>query len=482
MTTVPSPTVSEPRAIDDALRARVVIGLSGFKGPLIGPDSPDYDRARTVWNAMVDKHPGLIVRCTDTEDVVTAVNAARRLGVAFSVRGGGHSVSGKAHTDGGMTIDLSLMRQVQVVAEQHVVHAEGGCLLADVDEATEPHGLVVPTGTVSETGLGGLALGGGAGWLTRKHGLTCDNFLSLEVVLASGEVLEVSPAQHPDLFWALRGGGGNFGIVTRFTLQAHPFGPAMRIGVSLYRPQEAKQALREYAAKVPSLPRTVSWHGGLKRHMPPLPFVPDELVGERLMMLFSMWLDDADDPQGVDYTERLAQVGEPCLTATTVLPFGTGMQKALDPEFADGHRNYTKEAHLTALTDEAIDRLVDFWATMPMRGEAQVICLGGAINDVPEEAAAFSNRGAPYWLNLALHWDDPACDDDYIGQIRNAMTDLTSWTGPGAYINALNADESDRVVDAYGGPDNYARLGRIKALYDPGNFFRVNHNIAPVFT
>jgi hypothetical protein len=466
--------------INDTTREQLVALLEpGFQGPVIRPGGVEYDRARTVWNAMIDRRPGLIVRCTDAEDVRRAVNAARDLGIAFSVRGGGHSVSGKAHTDGGLTIDLGLMRTVEVDPQRRLVHAQGGALLADLDEATEPHGLVVPSGTVSETGLGGLALGGGAGWFTRKHGLTCDNFVCLEVVTADGRMLEVSPRQHPDLFWALRGGGGNFGIVTRFTLRGHPFGPAMQIGISLYQPQDAKEALREYARIVPSLPRTVSWHGALKRHMPPLPFVPRELVGQRLLMLFSMWLDDAQDEHGIEYTERLAHMGRPCLTATTVMPFGTGVQKILDPEFADGHRNYTKEAHLDSLSAEVTDRIVDFWATMPMEGEAQIICLGGAINDVQDSEAAFANRSSPWWLNLALRWDAADHDDEYAGQIRTFMTGLTPWTAPGAYVNALNGDDTDRVVEAYGGPDNYRRLGRVKARYDPANLFRVNHNIKP---
>ncbi|PWK86964.1 FAD/FMN-containing dehydrogenase [Lentzea atacamensis] len=474
-------TVVAARALDETLRAQLVIDLSsGFKGPLIHPDSAGYDVARAVWNGLIDKHPGLIARCVDTKDVVIAVNAARRLGVAVAVRGGGHSVAGKSHVDGGLTIDLSLMRRVQVDVAQHVVHAEGGCLLKDLDEATEPHGLAVPLGTVSETGLGGLALGGGAGWLTRKHGLTCDNFHSVEVVTANGEIVEASPERHPSLFWALRGGSGNFGIVTRFTLRAHRLGPPMRIGVSLYRPEDAAQALGEYAALAPTLPRIVGWHGALKRHMPPLPFVPDHLVGERLLMLFSMWLADAGDPESVKYAERLCRTGNPCLTTMTVLPFGTGMQKALDPEFADGHRYYTKQFHLGALSTEIVRLLVDFWATMPMRGEAQIIQLGGAMTDVPEDGSAFANRAVPWWLNVVLHWDDAACDDAYFDQTCEFAVKLTPHVAPGAYINSLNADEADRVVDAYGGPQKYTRLGRLKARYDPHNLFRINHNIEPV--
>jgi FAD/FMN-containing dehydrogenase len=465
--------VAAPLRIADQLGA-------GFKGDVIGPDHPEYGDRRQVWNAMVDKHPGVILRCTSTEDVVAAVNVARVNGLPPSIRCGGHSVSGKALSDGGLTIDLSGMREVTVDAVQGLVHAGGGCLLGDLDNATAPHGLIVPAGIMSETGVGGLALGGGIGWFSRKHGLTCDQFVSLELVLASGEVINVSETEHPELFWALKGGGGNFGVVTRFTFRAHRFGPMMRIGVSLYRPEDAAQALREYAEVVPTLPRTVGWHAALKDVMPALPFVPPELVGRRLLMLVAMWLDDADDPAGAELVERLTVVGRPAVAATTVMPFAARVQKLLDEEFADGHRYYTKEAHVSDLADEAIDTLVAFWKDMPMHGEVEIIGLGGAIGDVPEDATAFSNRGYLLWLNFAMSWDDPASDRDYVDRTRTIVGDLKPWTGKGIYVNMLNFDEMDRVVEAFGGPEKYARLGRVKAQYDPDNLFRMNYNITPV--
>src|ERR1700731_4460256 len=358
--------------IDEQLRLSIAEQLAGqFKGDLIGPDHAEYEQARTVWNAMIDRRPGLILRCTSTSDVVAAGTVAREHGLPPSVRCGGHNVAGKAMSDGGLTIDLSGLREVTVDAERKLVHGGGGCLLGHVDAATGPLGLIVPAGIMSETGVAGLALGGGIGWFSRKHGLTCDNFVSLEVVLASGEVIEVSADAHPDLFWALRGGGGNFGVVTRFTFQAYDFGPLMRIGVSLYEPEHAAQALRGYAAIVPTLPRTVGWHAALKHDMPALPFVPPSYVGKRLMMLISMWLDDAEDPAGAELITRLTETGEPCIKATTVLPFGAGVQRLIDVEFEDGHRYYTKEAHVADLASRAIDSQASFWQDIPGEGEGE---------------------------------------------------------------------------------------------------------------
>ncbi|TCV92379.1 FAD/FMN-containing dehydrogenase [Luteibacter rhizovicinus] len=467
-------------AVDRDMCRRIARQLSDtFKGELIGPTHTAYEDACHVWNGMVDKRPGLILRCTCTEDVVAAVNAARALHLPPSVRGGGHSVSGKALSEGGLTIDLGGMRRVSVDTGRKHVHAEGGCLLADVDEATARHGLIVPAGTVSETGIGGLALGGGIGWLSRKHGLTCDQFVSLELVLASGEVIEVSATGHSDLFWALKGGGGNFGVVTRFTFKAHTFGPMMHLGVSFYEPDDAAEALREYARIVPSLPRTVGWHASLKSNVPHLPFVRPDMVGKRMLMLVAMWLDDANAPEGHEIVERLIRIGKSRVATTNTIPFASSVQRLIDEEFGSGHRYYTKEAHVIDLADEAIDTLVDFWKDMPMHGEIEVINLGGAVSDIAEEASAFSHRQYLLWLNFAMRWDDPLKDRDYIEQIKKVAGDLRHWVGKGIYTNMLNFDEQDRVIEALGGSGKYAKLGRIKAKYDPTNFFRVNCNIEP---
>jgi hypothetical protein len=253
----------------------------------------------------------------------------------------------------------------------------------------------------------------------------------------------------------------------------------MRIGVSVYEPEDAVEALRAYAELVPTLPRSVGWHAALKHDLPPLPFVPPEYVGKRVLMLISMWLEDAEDPEGVELIDRLRSIGQPCITAATVLPFGAGVQHLIDSEFEDGHRYYTKEAHVADLAEGAIERLYDFWKDMPMEGEVEIIGLGGAIGDVPEADTAFSNRGYLLWLNFAMRWDDPADDADYIARTRTIVKDLAPWVGQGVYVNMLNFDELDRVAEAFGGAGKYAELGRVKAQYDPENLFRINYNIPP---
>ncbi len=453
---------------------------SSFSGEVLVSGQPGYEKARTIWNAMVDKKPAVVARCATTEDVVASINLARNHGLQVSVRCGGHGVTGKALADGGLTVDLTRMRGVDVSAGEQVVKAQGGCLLGDLDAATAQHGLIVPAGIVSETGVGGLALGGGIGWFSRKHGLTCDNFRSLKIVTADGEVIRTSGTEHPDLFWALHGGGGNFGAVTEFEFDAHRFGPEMRIGVALHQPEDAVAALAEYARIYPELPDHVGWHAALKQSMPGLPFVPEPLRGKRLLLMIVMYLDDAASDDGVQLVERLIAVGKPAAKAMTVMPFGARVQKLLDPEFPNGNRYYTKEAHINALPEEAVEILVARWGDMKMSGEIEIIGLGGAMARVSPEATAFPNRHHDWWLNFALHWDERSMDVSNVAQIRAAHDALQPWLGRGIYANMLNFDEADRLVDAYGGQERYDRLARVKAQYDPDNFFRSNNaSIAP---
>jgi FAD/FMN-containing dehydrogenase len=451
-----------------------------FAGDVLIAGQPGYDDARTIWNAMVDKKPVVIARCTTTNDVVTAVRLARRHDLQVSVRGGGHGVTGKALADGGLTIDLTRMRRVDVNPDGGVAKVEGGSLLGDVDAATAQHGMIVPAGIVSETGVGGLALGGGIGWFSRKHALTCDNFQSLKLVTAAGEIVTASETEHPDLFWALHGGGGNFGAVTEFEFKAHRFGPEMRIGVALHQPEDAVAALAEYAEIYPELPDHVGWHAALKQSMPGLPFVPEPLRGKRLLLMIVMYLDDAKSDDGIQLVERLIGVGKPAAKAMTVMPFGARVQKLLDPEFPNGNRYYTKEAHINTLPEEALEILVSRWGEMKMSGEIEIIGLGGAMARVSPDATAFPNRHHNWWLNFALHWDDSALDAANVAQIRAAHEALKPWLGKGVYANMLNFDEGDRLIDAYGGQERYDRLAAVKTQYDPDNFFRSNNaSIAP---
>jgi FAD/FMN-containing dehydrogenase len=450
-----------------------------FSGEVLAPGDDGYDTARQIWNAMIDKRPALIARCGSAEDVVAAVKLGRRHDLEVSVRGGGHGVAGKSLSDCGLVIDLAPMRKVTVDPAKRLVTAAGGCLLENIDQATAGHGLIVPMGIVSETGVAGLALGGGIGWFSRRHGLTCDNFRSLELVTAAGQLVRASEREHQDLFWALHGGGGNFGVVTQFEFQAHRFGPLMRIGVSLHHPEDAVAALAEYARLYRELPDHLGWHAALKQSMPALPFVPEDLVGKRLLLMIAMYLGDAESPEGQQTLERLIGVGSPAARAMTVMPFGLGVQRLLNPEFPDGNRYYTKEAHIESLEEDALETLVSSWLSMTMNGEIEIIGLGGAMARVPDDATAFPNRRNDWWLNFALHWDEPSGDADCIAQIRRAHDALQPWLSSGIYANMLNFDEGDRLLDAYGGPERYARLGKIKAAYDPDNFFRLNANIQP---
>jgi FAD/FMN-containing dehydrogenase len=445
-----------------------------FSGEVLTAADHGYDEARTIWNAMVDRRPAIIARCANTDDVAASVKLAQKHDLQVSVRCGGHGVTGKALVDGGLTIDLTRMRAVDVDTSRSVANVQGGCLLGDVDAATAPYGRIVPAGIVSETGVGGLALGGGIGWFSRKHALTCDNFVSLELVTASGEVLRASEKEHPDLFWALHGGGGNFGAVTEFEMRTHRFGPEMRIGVALHHPEDAVTALAEYAQIYPELPDHVGWHVALKQSMPGLPFVPEPLRGKRLLLMIVMYLDDASSDDGVKLVERLIGVGRPVAKAMTVMPFGGRVQKLLDPEFPNGNRYYTKEAHINVLPEEALQILVSRWLDMRMSGEIEIIGLGGAMARVSDGATAFANRQNNWWLNFALHWDHAEDDRANLAQIRAAHDALQPWLSRGIYANMLNFDEQDRLIDAYGGQERYDRLARVKAQYDPDNFFRSN--------
>ena len=342
---VPSPLTTIDLAQAKQLAAEL---RPSFTGDLVLSDDPGYEDVRAVWNAMVERRPTLIARCGDTKDIAAVVRLARPHGLLTSVRGGGHNVAGKALADGGLTIDLSPMRTVRVDPARRTVRAQGGSTLGDLDGATAEHGLAVPAGIVSHTGIAGLTLGGGGGWLAPKYGMTCDNLMAVELVTADGDVVEVSDENHPDLMWALRGGGGNFGVVTEFRYRAHEVAPALRIGLAVYRAEDATEALRHWAERYPGLPDELSTHAILKQALPPLPFVPAELHGQRGVLLVGLYIGDPTDTVADGLLGHALLVAEPAALIMDTMPFAQVLQRFVDEDFAAGSRYYTKEAQSTS--------------------------------------------------------------------------------------------------------------------------------------
>jgi FAD/FMN-containing dehydrogenase len=457
---------ANPAKIEDLKR--------GLKGTVLRPGDAGYDDARTVWNAMIDKRPGLIVRCAATSDVVRALGFARENGLLLAVRGGGHNIAGNAVCDGGLVIDLSRMKAVSVDAAARRALVEGGATLGDVDAATQPHGLATPLGINSTTGVAGLTLGGGFGWLSRRHGMTVDNLESAEVVTAAGEVVRASATEHPDLFWALRGGGGNFGVVTRFEYGLHPVGPNVLCGLIVYPFSEAGSVLRRYREFIARAPEDLSvW--AILRQAPPLPFLPAEAHGKEIVALA---IFHAGDPgRGASLVEPLRRLGTPVGEHVGAQPF-TAWQKAFDPLLTPGARNYWRSHNFTRLDDGLLDAAVEYLGKLPSpQCEIFFGALGGAAARPAAGATAYAHRDVQVVMNVHGRWDDPADDARCIGWSRGFFNAATPFASGGVYVNFLTADETDRVRAAYGA--NYDRLSRVKRQYDPGNVFRVNQNIGP---
>jgi FAD/FMN-containing dehydrogenase len=444
----------------------------GFTGTIVLPADPSYDEARRVWNGMHRREPALIARCASASDVSAALRFVRAAGLPVTVRGGGHNVAGTAVADGAVMIDLSLMRQVVVESRDRVAYAHGGCLLSDLDRATTPHGLACPAGVVSHTGLAGLALGGGYGWLARKWGLTCDHLLAAEVVLANGSIVQTR--QHPELLWALRGGGGNFGVVTRFTLRLREVGPVHH-RVGLYPLKDAVAALawyRRFAAE-----QTTDMHvvGALKiagDHT----WVPAGLRGEPVLMLTAVWLGAPEE--GPAAVASLFEAAPPAASANRVMSYAE-LQALGDHGEPHGNRYFTKSRYLAALPADSIDGLVA--ACADLRSPLSSIdfeYLRGAICDVPDAESAFPGRDAPYICTASAQWLDPADDRENISWARNTMARVAAQPRSGAYVNYLQDEPPGRVREVYG-ETRYRKLADIKRRYDPDNVFRANQNISP---
>jgi FAD/FMN-containing dehydrogenase len=445
-----------------------------IRGEILLPGSEGYEKARQIWNATIDKHPAVIVRCHDTSDVVQAVNFARDNALLLAVRGGGHNIAGSALVDDGVVIDLSAMKAAKVDPVTRRATIEAGATLADFDAATQAHGLATPLGINSTTGIAGLTLGGGFGWLSRKYGMTVDNLESAEVVTAAGEVVHSSATQHPDLFWALRGGGGNFGVVTRFEYRLHPVGPQVLSGLIVYPLSEAQSVLPKYRDFAAQAPDDLSvW--AILRLAPPLPFLPPEVHGQGILALALLY---AGDPkQGEPLVAPLRRLGTVVGEHVGAQPY-TAWQQAFDPLLTPGARNYWKSHNFSTL-DEGLFGVVQEYIAAPPSPHCEIFigALGGATTRASADHTAYAHRNVQFVMNVHGRWDTPAEDVRCIRWARDFFNASAPYANGGVYVNFLTADEADRVRAAYG--PNYARLTRVKRQYDSANLFRINQNIPP---
>ncbi len=443
-------------------------------GDLLTPESAEYDDARSLWNAMIDRRPALILDCRAEEDVSHAVRFAAEHSVRLSIFGAGHNIAGNAVCEGGLMISFRKMKAIDVDSDSRTVRVEPGATLGDLDAATQAHSLAVPTGINSTTGVAGLTLGGGFGWLSRKYGRTVDNLLSARVVLADGSVVVASESENSDLFWGLRGGGGNFGVVTSFEFQAHPVGPEILSGLIVHPLSNAVEVLRAYRDFVKEAPDEVTvW--AVMRKAPPLPFLPDDVHGTEILILAAMYTGDMSDGEAA--LAPLREIGEPIADVIGPHPF-TGWQQAFDPLLTPGERNYWKTHDFAELSDELIDKILGYIATLPdPQCEVFFAQVGGAQGRVPDEATAYQGRSAAYVMNVHGRWSDASQDEGGIRWCRDLWNAIAQYATGEAYVNFMTEEEGDRLESAYGA--SYSRLVELKNRYDPSNLFRMNQNIPP---
>lgn len=444
-----------------------------FAGELLEPGDRGYDDARTVFNAMIDRRPAVIARCTGVADVRAAVNFARRHGLLTAVRCGGHSVIGLSVCDGGMVIDLSAMRSIEVDAAARTARADGGVLWGELDAATQAHGLHTPGGRIASTGIGGFTTGGGYGWTSSVHGLACDNLRSVEMVLADGEVVTASEAEHPDLFWAMRGGGCNFGIVTSFEFELHPLGPLVQAGVALWPVDQARRvitAYREWMTESPDeLTTTVEILTARDE-----PAIPEQLRGRPCVGITAMWIGDLEE--GARRMGPLRAL-EPDLDLIAPTPY-VEFQRLLDPANPPGYRNYWAVEYLPHLPDAAIDEFIGR-AKQPLSPTDQLVLIPlgqRGLTRLGDDDTAISHREARWMFHPIMMWRDPADDARMMGYAREFCAAMRPFATGGSYLGFTS--ERDRVRAAYG-ERTYARLAAVKERYDPGNLFRHNHNVVP---
>jgi FAD/FMN-containing dehydrogenase len=462
--------ISEAPTIDvERLRA-------GVRGPVILATDPGYEAVRAIWNGAIDRRPACIVRCTGVADVVAAVGFARERDLLVAVRSGGHGVGGHALCDGGLVIDLSPLKGIRVDPVARTARAEAGVLWGELDRETQLHGLASVGGIVTHTGIAGLTLGGGIGWLMRKHGATVDNLVSVDLVTADGEVLTASEDENPELFWGVRGGGGNFGIVTSFEYRLHPVGPIVLAGPVFHPLEDAPEVLRFYREVIAAAPDELTTIFDLSV-APSLPFLPEEVHGKPIVMVGACYAGSPDE--GAEAVRPLKQFGRPIVDLLEPKPY-TALQSMFDPLVPHGWHRYWKSVELPPLTDGAIDTLVEH-SSAPTSPKSYTIVfqLGGALARVGEDETAFSQRDAAHNVNINAVWTEEDPDAErHIAWARDFFDAMQPHARGRVYVNFLGDEGASRVRQAYG-ERQYERLAGLKRTYDPTNFFRLNQNIEP---
>lgn len=459
------------------LSATDVQDLRGrVSGQVVTPSDPGYDAARSVWNAMIDRRPLAVVRAGSAADVAPTIAFTRQRGLDLAIRGAGHNVAGYGTADGGVVLDLGDLNEVTVDAADRSVRAGGGATLKDIDAATRPHGLAVPIGVVSGTGVAGLTLGGGVGWLTRPYGLTVDNLLDLELVTAEGEVVHASDSENPELLWAHKGGGGNFGVVTAFTFRAHALGPQVFAGTFVYGTDNWPRAWRALARWTADLPDEMTT---ITTTLTPPPML--EMGDQPVLMVGFAWASP-DRPAGEELVDRLRRAAPPDAEEVGDVSW-VEWQSAFDALVPQGVRAYWRNASFSRLDEDVIDVLIRRGQEQTWVGTAfDVHHLGGAYGRVPEGATPFPNRAAEFWINIYGFWTEPSQDEARVAFVRGMSADLEPFNTGGHYVNFQGHEQGGhRVLDprVTFGPEKHARLVEVKRRFDPDNVFHVNHNIDP---
>lgn len=445
-----------------------------IKGATLIPGDAGYDAARRVWNGMIDKHPQVIVQAEGVDDIGPVIAHARAGGLPLAIRGGGHNVAGNGTVDGGIVLDLGRLDAVEVDPSARLVRVGAGAKLADVDRATEPFGLAVPIGVVSATGIAGLTLGGGVGWLTRPYGLTIDNLVSADVIVAGDQQLTASATENADLFWGLRGGGGNFGVVTSFTFRAHPLDPEVVAGTLIYERPRWTEALTAFVGLSADLPDELTTL--ITFMVPP----PDWELGDRVLMFLGFAWAGSDRAEGESVVDRI-QAACPADVAVREPTRWIAFQSAFDAILPNGVRAYWRNASFDRFDAAMIETLVDHCGIQTFGTAVDLHHMGGAYGRVAEDETAFPSRSAEFWLNIYGFWADAAEDAERVAWVKGCSDAMRPYAIAGQYVNFLGHDEGDPVQKALAayGPAKFARLAALKRRYDPENLFRINHNIPP---